>query len=469
MILGSGSAYMLVYVRDAEAEEVMGPVRNDDIPSDLDQKLNEEIERQRLLSFRSEIQSLMQHHFYAFEEDLSKFSAYTRSQDLIDKKNLPYVESFGDCSVLFLWWKLSRMQNITPRRLRLWTIGVPNGKKNVLRVLSSLGPDAFTDKIEDDERYFVEILPEPVVLDEKALAIIHDFDEKCTSLRRQEDALIANVAQALLKIFHGDTLDIVDKSNLSIKGCGIGGGCERILSFLPIEDRQEHFEIISKIEREILILMNNYCELDISPCDSYVLSDTSLLAFFKLYDPYHIFFPVVNDMNMASNYLPSLWNENIDKNNVKLTPENMEAIDRFRQKENSSSALGNNAYFPTDDSLLDCFTEIATNMSAIKYLEMTCIDIPVSVEDIFRVTIEMLERVCGSNIPSEAWRRLISSIKISISFSSLHTGQIFDLNVEDRSTQIAQLLARNRDEEVEMDASCAAWQEEIKLVSKRMV
>ena len=135
-----GSAYMLVYIQLCHINDIMIPVDETSIPTDLKQRLHKfEFQKYIYNIYYNQINNkLLYNKQYILEEDIAKFNKYTSKIDFVyidttstiptttntsnNTNNIRYIQCITNCTTLYYTLKISYTLNIPIYRIRLWII-----------------------------------------------------------------------------------------------------------------------------------------------------------------------------------------------------------------------------------------------------------------------------------------------------------------------------------------------------------
>jgi hypothetical protein len=170
------SAYMLVYIRQEDAPEIMRPILDSDIPYSLQQRLSEELKMKRQLELKQLRSRYYMKISYATEEDMKLFSKYSRTQDLLDDSKLRTILIFKDSLYLGVQLKIAEQLGVSPYRIRLWRLEIQTlNKTSFIRVGSEVTISEISDKC-IDEKFFIQVLNEEEV--EEIMMIDDDHNDE---------------------------------------------------------------------------------------------------------------------------------------------------------------------------------------------------------------------------------------------------------------------------------------------------
>jgi len=264
------SAYMLVYIRESEAPEIMRPVGKEDIPAALIERLDTERTAKLAERKRMERDNTFREVAYVTRSDLMKFTEYSRTQDFVcDKKMHPLLVSEGVLKLGILLLIADELE-VSPLDLRLWELDKPKGSAS-LRVVDDylLGDLEYACK---DERLYAQVFENQRVSAEDRLL----FDREFTHMQQRAQDMTWTVTEALMKIPEL----YYEEADLPLAGLGIGMG-KRQLQDLKAADPKLFAagdELFTSLTNNMLALLKQFGE------DK---PDDSLLLFCKVYDPFN--------------------------------------------------------------------------------------------------------------------------------------------------------------------------------------
>ena len=132
-----GSAYMLVYIQISHIHNIMIPVDETSIPTDLKLRLHK-FEFQKYIYdiyYNKIYNKLLYNKQYILEEDIAMYNKYTIKQDFIDlytnnnntnnnntNNKYRYIKCITHCTTLYYARSISYILNIPLYRIRLWVI-----------------------------------------------------------------------------------------------------------------------------------------------------------------------------------------------------------------------------------------------------------------------------------------------------------------------------------------------------------
>lgn len=263
---GLSSAYMLVYIRETEAPEIMKPVTMEDIPRGLEERLQMELDAKRAIAKRLQRRNNMTCAAFATETEVAQFTHYSRNNDWLDAKLMKDLFVLKESSTLCVLLNIADRLHCNPVQIRLWEIERD-------RVSFQLGDDLTWDELHHRIKltsFYAESVPFCGSEEE-----FRDFEATYQLIRSRESHYLDLLRAELLS--HEDLFYSEDED--PVAGCGIGS------SNLPIAElRQYSEEVFEKFNAYFLELKNVMLE---HLKDFYQNCDTDqLLVFIKLYDPY---------------------------------------------------------------------------------------------------------------------------------------------------------------------------------------
>lgn len=215
--IGLGSAYMLVYIRESDADDVMKPIVNDDIPAHLKERLKKEITRRIQEEKRQAREKQYYDLNYYLEEDIANFHSYSQKMDFLSLNNSRNIRVMVDSSMLSILLQLSDLLNISPIRIRIWNIYYDKRSDHIrASERFEFNQDTISSKSRkycNKDSLYIDILPDALPDDEMANQV---FYRTYKLLRNQEKECLKNLHEEL-EIINGP-----DKDNDYLEGYGIG-------------------------------------------------------------------------------------------------------------------------------------------------------------------------------------------------------------------------------------------------------
>ncbi len=265
---GLSSAYMLVYIREAEAPQIMRPVTMTDIPASLEERLQTELNAKLAAEKRMDRLRQIDYINYATELNVSSFTAYSRQDDWLSKKGLAEIPVLRESTKLGALLKIADALQCSPLELRLWEIDEQAGS---LQLGDDVDFSELTHRIKS-HRFYVESVPFG-----GSDSLLAEFKETYTEIRQREAELLRDLREELLS--HAD-LFYSDGEN-PVEYCGIGS------SNAPLEELRPYGnELFEKFHQPFNQLRDVLAEL---------LKDTypdcppeHMLVFLKVFDPYNL-------------------------------------------------------------------------------------------------------------------------------------------------------------------------------------
>lgn len=235
------SAYMLVYILESQAANIMAPVSTTDIPDGLNRRLNFSRIQRSLSDTKFKALKVRTDVFYVLEEDVRNFSNYSKSSDFIDMDNVPKTRCINiPCyltSTLTLAILLSKQLKVDLPLIRLWRF---SGTSMLCRASIPVAISAATSiqRYKDSEfEYYVEILdPSTILLDadqDNYFDHLTEFQSEFNSLSDSalviHDNLLKEIAVAVYEKLDEVRVDIDDQDTIQI--------CEKTLyDMMPMDD-----------------------------------------------------------------------------------------------------------------------------------------------------------------------------------------------------------------------------------------
>mmetsp|Transcript_25746 Transcript_25746/g.43375 ORF Transcript_25746/g.43375 Transcript_25746/m.43375 type:complete len:1590 (+) Transcript_25746:156-4925(+) len=184
------SAYMLVYIREAEAARTMADVQ---IPSDLASRLNEEYLRNMEIERQLEAQSLFKEVSYIILDDLKDFSNYSSMCDFFDPADAKHMKIMKKTSVGGYLTAFAEIFNVRVDRIQLWLVSRAD-ERDVWRISERIDIHEHGHVSLNTQKGFiyVEILPYCEDTDfEENLDRLKDYElkwlEKCRRALRESE------------------------------------------------------------------------------------------------------------------------------------------------------------------------------------------------------------------------------------------------------------------------------------------
>ena len=266
---GLSSAYMLVYIREAEAGNIMQEVTPEDIPEDLDIRLNQEMTTKLALEKRIRRNKYYTEVFYMIEQHAASFKDYSRLQDFICDKDFTALPCMRESSHLLLLIYLSKILKCLPMDLRLWEMEkTPTG---ALRVGDEIAGSYLTHRIKEPRLYVENVQWECTEEERVAYAATYR-------------AILVEESEVLERLRH----DLRSQTELyyaededPVLGCGLGS------SNLPLIDLREYNQQLAENYQQLFHDLRERMFQLVSPYYREFLRD-EMLVFLKFYDPYNM-------------------------------------------------------------------------------------------------------------------------------------------------------------------------------------
>jgi hypothetical protein len=261
------SAYMLVYIREAEAAEIMREVTDADIPEDLDVRLNAELTQKLALQKRTERLRTYMQVGYVTEANVRTFEDYSRYNDLVGEKSFTKTTIMKESTKMRAVLQIARELNLLPCDFRLWEM--EKTENGTYIVADDVVPQELS-MVTRANRFYVE----PVQCEDDP-AERAGFVERYTELLAEEQGFLERVREDLrscAELYFGDDEDPVE-------GCGIGSSNAPFaeLARLRPEKCARYRQELEDLDTAMLELLTEHCPAE--PKDE-------KLVFLKLYDPY---------------------------------------------------------------------------------------------------------------------------------------------------------------------------------------
>ena len=297
---GVGSAYMLVYIRESDAANVMQPLRDYDIPRELTERLDT-LKAQRAAAERRILrEKTFRIVHYATETQVKNFKSFSKQQDFLCYEDMARVRMMDESSVLRLLLVVCDELDVYPCALRLWKVA-PLVDMGSLRVKSVISPKKFSQQhvVDIAKEILMTVYVEKIskskrkYKNEERDAVQQQYKD----IRADEAQWLESLSQALKQLpLYQETsslatpinvnkdatgMDIAEKESESnpVEGCGIGSS-NKPLDLLIADDiqaergkslREEMEKLTARLEGWIAA----YCS-DVSP--------KSVIVFFRAFD-----------------------------------------------------------------------------------------------------------------------------------------------------------------------------------------
>ena len=278
------SAYMLVYIREAEVSTIMKEIRSEDIPVDLVQRLDLEMEARRIKELRMRKEDLFCNISFVTDGELRSFKQYTKFQDFVGSDDLYDLKILKDSKFLGSLLRISDHLNLNPFEIRLWYIDKSGNKSCTFRVQEDLDSDEL-HLMMTHTRYYVEH-----IRNERTESENREIMDSYTAIKNAEIGWLDDLRTILFEYmpndFYGEDDDPTD-------GCGIGMNNTAFLkdfvldSLLKSNKEAETVKItnllvaILEIEEKLLALFKRFYTS---------IANNQTIVFFKAFDPFNILF-----------------------------------------------------------------------------------------------------------------------------------------------------------------------------------
>lgn len=360
------SAYMLVYIRQEEAKDIMTPITSEDIPTSLLQRLVEEQRKRKQIQAKATHQKRYCNIYYATEKHVANFVDYSKSQYFISTPHMQSMQMMVDSTRLGVLLRIASELDISPVLLKLWRIGnrVRDASVNdPLIIQEDLSTKELSATI-DESHFFVQKVSLVGDGSQNNYQELQDtFTKEYMLLKEKESEWLQVVRDALKE--HTEWYEI----GLPLDpcyGCGIGMS-NKILEELRSHDEDLYDNLVKEMTSLTLHMMNILLEFGIehlrlygqpkSAQETSTLQRTeddedkaeTALVFFKVFDPY--------------NMLPTTFN-----NSLQTTPSSAASKTRMDIDEQVSSTAqdsGSNSlgvynivnHFTADDAGITAFNQ----------------------------------------------------------------------------------------------------------------
>lgn len=263
------SAYMLVYIRESDAPDIMREVTTDDIPAQLGERLDEEQAIKKAKQMRTARSRWFSPISYATEKELAEFRDYSRFQDFINEKALISLDCMRDTNKLGVLLSIAHHLRRSPADLRLWEIEKRDNSPT-LGVSDEIGVDELTYRIKE-MRFYVEFVDYCGTAEERI-----EYEQTYLQLREAEKKLVEEMRAELVQI---EDLHYAPSED-PVLGCGIGCGNLPLLDLKNYSSELYDFysNALAGLEAEMMELLKHH--------HTNFTSD-QMLTFVKVYDPYN--------------------------------------------------------------------------------------------------------------------------------------------------------------------------------------
>jgi hypothetical protein len=264
------SAYMLVYIRESEAADIMREVTVADIPPQLDARLDAELKQRLAVEKRAERMKYYQVAHFATDENVTAFKEYSRTQDLFNERSFTKLTAMKETSRLWIAIYIAQHLGCMPFDFRLWE--VEKMDNFTYRVTDDVTAENLQQRMKVN-RFYVESVTVKLDPEDRFL-----FEARFHELLADEKSFLERLAADLRgcpELYYADDED-------PVLGCGIGSPNRplfQLKALLP-----EKFE---KYVREMKELNEGMGELVGNNYQDFPYKE-ELLVFVKLYDPYDL-------------------------------------------------------------------------------------------------------------------------------------------------------------------------------------
>lgn len=263
------SAYMLVYIREGDAPDIMREVTAEDIPAELGERLDTEQAIKKAKIMRAIRSRWFTSIGFATEKQVAEFKEYSRQQDWFTDKALLSAECMRDTNKLGVLLILAEKLGRTPADIRLWEI-----EKRENMTTLCIGDDIDVDELPHrikEPNFYVEYVDFCGTAEERI-----EYEEEYNSLRQAAHKLLADLRGELLAIEELHYAEAEDP----VAGCGIGSSnlpLNDLKDFAP-EKHEFYADAFSMLQTEMLQLVKrHYQDIQVD----------QMLVFIKVYDPYN--------------------------------------------------------------------------------------------------------------------------------------------------------------------------------------
>lgn len=274
----TSSAYMLVYIRQAEAPEIMKHIGDDEIPAGLQQRLDSELKLRKSYERRKALKSMFESYSYISEKLLRKYQKYTKTQDLIHEDCMGYDDLMIDSKMLRVLLDRAKSQRVPPYMLRLWMADrIPQKTAPAIRVIDDILVGDML-KPHQGEKYFLQIL------DKAGRRSTAESLESLPALKIREDEWLRKLYKVLKELPVNQVLvDTEDESADELlqkvcRGCGIGSSNLPLKEILLYDKRiyTDLLDEISDLEEDMMRFLK---------INTFHLESDSCLIFMTIFDP----------------------------------------------------------------------------------------------------------------------------------------------------------------------------------------
>lgn len=251
---GFSSAYMLVYIRETEAAEVMAGV---EIPSPLIARLEEERAKAQLDAMLRTHNNFIRHVQYFLEEDLAMFHTFTRSEDWVSQASLRTITIGKGVYCYALMLALAKELEVYPHQIEIWKC-MTSDEKN-FRLVEKIPVAAFIRDF--DFPFFVRIAQNASNDELMQLSYQQLYEKEQEYLADVRDACTPSALTGKLQFD-------------PCEGMGIGRGTLKIKKMADPQG-SELLEKNNALAEEVLATLSKYTEETL---------ETVKLVFFKVFD-----------------------------------------------------------------------------------------------------------------------------------------------------------------------------------------
>eukprot|EP01038_Epipyxis_sp_PR26KG_P010572 gene10572-14200_t len=280
------SAYMLVYLRENEASQIMKEVHLDEIPSDLLQRLDSEMKNRRIHEFKVIREQLFHCILICQEKDYIAHNTYNNMNLMNMKANRNDNDYENDqdheCQTFFdllimknsfyihALLKIADYLKTSPINIRLWDSSKKAFRNNYVKFNEHIDKSDYLQTIQCNA-FFVQELP-PLAPSEQQI-----FSEKYELILAEEQAWLDNLRIELFKLEEYCEIHEDDP----VEGCGIGSCNQPLQDLLNFPDTEEMAKSLrSEIDRLNEAVIDLFKEHD---RDNHTVDDR--IVFFKVFDP----------------------------------------------------------------------------------------------------------------------------------------------------------------------------------------
>ena len=288
--LGIGSAYMLVYIKETEALDVMPTISDQDIPSTLLDRLASESDRRRAEDFMDQRKKLFKTLVYFTENDVARFKNYSRNHDFVNAtKSISYLEGSTYLNIVH---QIAKVISKPPHSFRLWITNSQTNMNNI-RPVSAIQSEIYHNKVSHNcICIFVEMLKREELVDysksyddggcsDDSDAVEVKSVENITlppvnyySLVLEKEEVILGQLRVCFKENKPQIGESLEQEFDEVEGCGIGSSNKLIKLYLDDKPECEvYIEKLGSITRELQKKMVFKC-----------FEEEKMIIFVKIYD-----------------------------------------------------------------------------------------------------------------------------------------------------------------------------------------